>query len=190
MTGSTHHRLSSRTVWDGPCHAWRNTSTWQTFLPNILAGSPERLWRRATSSVYLDHTAARVLVTVCLLLSALILSPSVPPLSTSITQYWDEYNDADTHRHTQTHSQFQTHRQALRKGKALRRRRIFDPSKAFQDVRGQVFGQGENVKWVLHKTMKTQVTEYLWKGEQSNNTHPRGSSEKQNVFTMNKKTST
>lgn len=102
MTGSTHHSLSSRTVWDGPRHAWRNTSTWQTFLPNILAGSPERLWRRATSSVYLDHTAARVLVTVCLLLSALILSPSVPPLSTSITQYWDEYNDAETHTHTNT----------------------------------------------------------------------------------------
>lgn len=101
MTGSTHHRLSSRTVWDGPCHAWRNTSTWQTFLPNILAGSPERLWRRATSSVYLDHTAARVLVTVCLLLSALILSPSFTlfPLQLHSTGM-----NIMMQKHTQTHT--------------------------------------------------------------------------------------
>ena len=85
-------------------------STWQTSLSHtFLPGSSVRLWRRSSPPVHFDHTAAGLLVTVCLSLSALTRRSSPLfwcPLFPPVRQQWAECNNAGTKR---THLQIQTY---------------------------------------------------------------------------------
>lgn len=140
---STGHRVSSKTVEDRMSHAGRKSSTWQSSLPSLTfpPGSSERLWRRSTQPVYLDHIAAALLVTVCLSLSAPTPSPSsAPSLPSGHTilsrmKWCRDVTLADSNIHGQAQGKW-----------SLTERCILDQNKALQDVRKPVSGYRENAK--------------------------------------------
>lgn len=93
-------------------HAGRKPSTWQTSLLShtFLPGSSERLWHGSTRPVHLDHTATGLLVTVCLLLSALTPSPfgALPPLWSNSTELDVMMQGHNTHNYRFKYTQTST----------------------------------------------------------------------------------
>lgn len=131
-------------------HAERKPSTWQTSLRHYCLAA-------LTQPVYVDHTAAVLLFTICLTLYLLWLpSPLVPCLLSAHTILsWVKWCRYITH----TLADSNVHRQAQRRKwrrarKRLTVRCILDLNKALQDVRKPVFGQEENAKQALHQTLR------------------------------------